>query len=106
MANVRDDLYAAADEVKRDLRYGNSRDNLFGPGQSVGTFAFGFFASGASGPNAKIDGRGRGEISELPTAAADALRATPADGQQHTVTLPELGRYRVVAGTLQHRRDR
>ncbi|HEY5846913.1 MAG TPA: HAMP domain-containing sensor histidine kinase [Microlunatus sp.] len=100
MAGVRDDLYAASEEVKRDLRYGNRRDNLFGPGQSVGTFAIGFFASGASAPNGKVDGRGRGQISELPVAAAEALRATPPNSQQQTVTLPELGRYRVVAGTL------
>jgi two-component system, OmpR family, sensor kinase len=100
MANVRDDLVAAAEEVTRDIKYGTRRENFFGPGQSVGTFAIGLFDSGTVTPNAKIDGRGRGAISELPTAAADALREIPPDRQQRTVALPGLGRYRVVAGSI------
>ena len=53
-------------------------------------------------PNGKIDSRAQGAISQLPAATANWLRGTPADGQLRTLTLPELGRYRVVAYELQN----
>jgi two-component system OmpR family sensor kinase len=37
---------------------------------------------------------------QVPTAAARELAALPADGQPHTVSLPGLGQYRVVATSL------
>jgi two-component system, OmpR family, sensor kinase len=103
MSNVSEDLTAAAREVNQDLNYRNRRGGLFGPGQSVGTFAIGFLTTGVVYPNTKIDGRGYNEMSELPTAAGNWLRGTPVDGQQHSVTLPELGRYRIAAYPLEDR---
>jgi two-component system OmpR family sensor kinase len=102
MSNVSDDLNAAAGEVNRDLKYANPRGSLFGPGQSVGTFAIGFLDSGSVYPNVRIDSRARGAISQLPITTANWLRGTPADGQLRTLTLPELGRYRVAAYELQN----
>ena len=97
MSNAQRDLYSSAQDLQRALNYPGRRDNPFGPGQSIGSFAVGF--SGADGTflNKKIDGRGPEDVTALPADAIQVLRQLPGDGQQRTLTLPELGHYQVVA---------
>ena len=107
MANVHRDLYSSAQELQREMSgpAGRRGGSPFQPGQSVGTFAIGFVGDQDPYPNAKIDGRGRNEISSLPPAATDRLRQLVPDGRQQTLLLPELGRYRVVAYRLSYVND-
>ncbi len=106
MANVQRDLYSSASELQRELSGpAGRRASPFEPGQSVGTIAFGFVGDAAPYPNAKIDGRGRNEISKVPDAAAARLRLLAPDGRQQSLTLPELGRYQVVAYRLSYVND-
>ena len=65
MANVSEDLYAAATEVDRDLKYRRA-GACSDPGSPSAPSPSASSHSGAVDPNAKIDGRGRGADQPAP----------------------------------------
>ncbi len=97
MSNAQRDLYSSAQDLLRQLNYRGNRGSPFGPGQSIGSFAVGFAGEDEPFLNKKIDGRGPDDIATLPAATVQVLRQLPGDGKQQSLTLPELGRYQVVA---------
>jgi two-component system, OmpR family, sensor kinase len=106
MANVQRDLYSSAQVLNRGLGVREYRGNPFGPGQPVGTFAVGF-RTGVATPflNAKVDGRGPGDIGSVPDVTYEILGRIAGDGKQQSLTLPGLGRYRVVGYRFSSRPD-
>lgn len=75
---------------------GNSTGARFvlAPGQAPGTLGARLTDGRVTAAGVLTEG---GALKELPTGAAAALTALPADGVLHTLTIPGLGAYRLVA---------
>lgn len=68
-----------------------------GRGQRIGTVTAQFYADYASGDLLADAGRGPADFEPLPEDALRILERVPPDGRIHTISLPELGSYRVMA---------
>jgi two-component system OmpR family sensor kinase len=72
-------------------------DEPEGRGQRIGTVLAQFYADYADGDLIADAGRGPADFESLPQGTLAILADVPADGRVHTITLPDLGSYRVMA---------
>ena len=73
------------------------RDEPEGRGQRVGTVMAMFYDDYANGDLIADAGRGPADFQPLSADCLAVLKDVPTDGRVHTITLPDLGSYRVMA---------
>ena len=101
-----DDQLTHASERARDFRTGpppfssapGDRNPLRGPGQGPGTLIA--FISGGSVADAGRIPLGPGSEEKLSASASAQLASVPVDGRPHTLTLGNVGDYRLIATAL------
>ena len=79
------------------LNFHVERDEPEGRGQRVGTVMAMFYDDYADGDLIADAGRGPADFEPLSADALAILKDVPTDGRVHTITLPDLGGYRVMA---------
>jgi two-component system, OmpR family, sensor kinase len=91
------------DEVTARLRdpAGAPVSGLLRPGQPIGTLLVLYDDDGAPRTEGRLteqgaSGRGGAAVTDLPDAAVEQLRDVPTDGTKSSISLSELGHYRVV----------
>jgi two-component system OmpR family sensor kinase len=84
---------------------GGPATGLLRPGQPIGTLAVLYATDGTPQDGGRLTERGasgqrRAAVTDLPAAAVDQLADVPADGTKSSISLSELGHYRVVGYRL------